>query len=167
MSKQRGTPLTEGQYRVLAHPLRIRILHELASAERTAAQVADRLGETRGNVHYHIQKLHTAGLLDLTHTAANGGILERYYRAATTRFHLAEPSNGPASGAMSLITWLDRTAAEAETLFETLAALLGAWERVGSTAAEAAETWKVTVRLERVPRDDAPAPDGDPAPTEA
>lgn len=154
-----GPRLTEGQYRLLAHPLRIRILHVLASDELTAAQVADALGETRGNVHYHIQKLQAGGLLELTRTAPNGGILERYYRAAATRFRRPEEA-GPPSVARTITveTWLERTPEEAETLLETLEALLGAWERVGSANAARASTWKVTVQLEPVPEaeDDTP-----------
>lgn len=150
MPKQLGSPLTEGQYQLLANPLRIRILHALASDELTAAQVADVLEETRGNVHYHIQKLHTGGLLELTRTEPNGGILERYYRAAATRFRRPEASNQPKREAMVVETWLERTEGEAETLLETMEALLGAWERVGSAHADSAQTWKVTVQFERV-----------------
>lgn len=150
MPKQLGSPLTEGQYQLLANPLRIRILHALVSDELTAAQVADVLEETRGNVHYHIQKLQAGGLLELTRTEPNGGILERYYRAAATRFRRPEASDQPNRNAMVVETWLERTVGEAETLLETMQALLGAWERVGSTASDLAETWKVTVKFERV-----------------
>lgn len=75
MPKHVGPLLTDGQYLLVAHPLRIRILHALAGAELTAAQVADSLGETRGNVHYHIQKLHQGGLLELVRTEPHGGRL--------------------------------------------------------------------------------------------
>lgn len=150
MSEHLGPPLTDGQYRLVAHPLRIRILHTLSSAELTAAQVADYLGESRGNVHYHIQKLQGGGLLEVTRTEPNGGILERYYRAATARFRRPAHTDEDAGHAMTVETWLDRTAAEAETLLETFEALLGVWERVGSAEPECAETWKVSVRFERV-----------------
>ncbi len=150
MSEQLGPRLTDGQYQLIAHPLRIRILHALSSAELTAAQVADQLGESRGNVHYHIQKLQAGGLLEVTRTEPNGGILERYYRAETARFRRPEHTDEDARDAMTVETWLERTSAEAETLLQTFEALLGVWERVGSTDPEHAETWKVSVRFERV-----------------
>lgn len=149
MPKHPGRPLTEGQYKLIAHPLRIRILHALSSGELTAAQVADHLGETRGNVHYHIQKLNAGGLVEVTRTAPNGGILERYYRAATFRFRRPKQSDEPRD-ARAVETWLERTAAEVDMLLETFEALLGVWERVGSAEPEQAETWRVTVRFERV-----------------
>ena len=161
MPEQLGPPLTEGQYTLVAHPLRIRILHALATAELTAAQVADSLGESRGNVHYHIQKLHAGGLIQLVRTEPNGGILERYYRAATTRFRTPKPRSGSADRAKAVETWLERTPQEVEVLFETLEALLGAWERVGSHDAAHAETWKMTVRFETVEDADDENSDGE------
>ena len=149
MPKHLGPRLTEGQYQLIAHPLRIRILHALSSDELTAAQVADHLGETRGNVHYHIQKLNTGGLVEVTRTEPNGGILERYYRAATARFHRPKQPDEPRD-ARAVETWLERTAAEVDMLLETFEALLGVWERVGSAEPEQAETWRVMVRFERV-----------------
>lgn len=143
-------PLTDDQYLLVAHPLRIRILHALANSELTAAQVADTLGETRGNVHYHIQKLHQGGLLELTRTEPHGGILERYYHAPTTRFRSPEDSNRSGDGALTVKTWLERTPSEAETLLQTLEALLGAWERVGSTDGKRAQIWEVTVRFKPI-----------------
>lgn len=149
MPKHLAPSLTEAQYQLIAHPLRIRILHALGAGELTAAQVADQLGETRGNVHYHIQKLHAGGLVDEMRTAPNGGILERYYRAATARFRRPKPMDERRDvGAVE--TWLERTAAEVEMLLETFEALLGVWERVGSAEPEQAETWRVTVHFERV-----------------
>jgi DNA-binding transcriptional ArsR family regulator len=141
--------LTEGQYKLVAHPLRIRILHALRSGELTAAQVADHLGESRGNVHYHIQKLNAGGLVEVTRTAPNGGIVERYYRAATARFRRPQQPDEPRE-VRAVETWLERTATEVDLLLETFEALLGVWERVGSAEPEQADTWKVLVRFERV-----------------
>lgn len=154
MTQEKRLVLTEGQSQLIAHPLRIRILHALSGKELTAAQVADALGESRGNVHYHIQKLYAGGLLELTRTEPHGGIMERYYLAPTTRFGLSSQGNRASSSPMRIQTWLERTPAEAETLLETLEALLGAWERVGSLETKAAPTWKVTVTFEPILSDE-------------
>lgn len=154
MAPSRARPVEEAQAKLLANPLRIRILHVLVGREQTAAQVADALRESRGNVHYHIQKLHQAGLLTLSRTEASGGILERYYRAETAHFRLSG-SDGSGAGFRTarVRTWLSRTPGEIASLMEALTALLGTWEAAPSTDPERARTWVVDLAMTPQPDD--------------
>jgi DNA-binding transcriptional ArsR family regulator len=65
--------------RVLAHPLRLRILSLLTGAAMSAAEAARELGETQANVSYHLRRLHEAGLLDVAEEVQiRGGKAKRY-----------------------------------------------------------------------------------------
>ncbi|MGG6309561.1 ArsR/SmtB family transcription factor [Paenibacillus macerans] len=88
MSAQRPTPMAINaeQSKLLESALRIKIMNVLADEPHTSKQVADLLGKTPGNVHYHIQKLYDGGLLDLVKTQTVGGVVEKYYRSKATYF---------------------------------------------------------------------------------
>jgi len=73
------------QIKVLADPLRIRILEEL-SEERTTKQVAGRIGEKPTKLYHHIEALERVGLISLTRTRQNRGTLEKYYLAVAMRY---------------------------------------------------------------------------------
>jgi DNA-binding transcriptional ArsR family regulator len=85
-SKKSPMPINAEQSKLLESALRIKILNVLVEEPHTSKQVADLLGKTPGNVHYHIQKLYDGGLLDLVSTQTVGGVLEKYYRSKTTFF---------------------------------------------------------------------------------
>ncbi|QSO51640.1 winged helix-turn-helix transcriptional regulator [Alicyclobacillus curvatus] len=88
-SRNQSMVVTEDQEKLLYNATRIRILRALNSQPMTAKQVAQVLGASKGNVHYHVQRLYEAGLLQLVETRPNGGILEKYYQAKAalyTRF---------------------------------------------------------------------------------
>jgi DNA-binding transcriptional ArsR family regulator len=73
--------------RVLAHPLRLRILSLLTGAAMSAAEAARELGETQANVSYHLRRLHEAGLLEVTEEVQiRGGKAKRYRH---------DPDSGP------------------------------------------------------------------------
>ena len=57
------------QVKVLADPLRIRILEEMCTAERTTKQVAQRLGEKPTKLYHHVEALERVGLIR-SHTDA-------------------------------------------------------------------------------------------------
>lgn len=84
--KKAPMPINAEQSKLLESALRIKILNVLATEAHTSKQVADLLGKTPGNVHYHIQKLYDGGLLDLVNTQAVGGVIEKYYRSKNTFF---------------------------------------------------------------------------------
>ncbi|SFH21145.1 Helix-turn-helix domain-containing protein [Amycolatopsis regifaucium] len=72
------SPTLEG-LRVLAHPVRLRILSLLTGAAMSAAEAARELGETQANVSYHLRRLHEAGLLDVAEEVRiRGGLAKRY-----------------------------------------------------------------------------------------
>jgi DNA-binding transcriptional ArsR family regulator len=73
------------QIKILADPLRIRILEELC-AERTTKQVAQRLGEKPTKLYHHVEALERVGLIALTRTRPNRGTLEKYYQAVARSF---------------------------------------------------------------------------------
>lgn len=65
--------------RVLAHPLRLRILSLLTGAAMSAAEAARELDDTQANVSYHLRRLHEAGLVDVVEEVQiRGGRAKRY-----------------------------------------------------------------------------------------
>jgi DNA-binding transcriptional ArsR family regulator len=65
--------------RVLAHPLRLRLLSLLTGTAMSAAEAARELGETQANTSYHVRRLHEAGLLDVAEEVTiRGGRAKRY-----------------------------------------------------------------------------------------
>ncbi|WIV61326.1 ArsR/SmtB family transcription factor [Amycolatopsis nalaikhensis] len=65
--------------RVLAHPLRLRILSLLTGAALSAAEAARELGDTQANVSYHLRRLHEAGLVEVAEEVSiRGGRAKRY-----------------------------------------------------------------------------------------
>jgi len=65
--------------RVLAHPLRLRILSLLTGTALSAAEAARELGETQANVSYHVRRLYDAGLLEVAEEVRiRGGRAKRY-----------------------------------------------------------------------------------------
>ena len=73
------------QVKVLADPLRMRILEELCTAERTTKQVAQRLGEKPTKLYHHVEALERVGLIRLARTRQNRGTIEKYYMAVARR----------------------------------------------------------------------------------
>jgi DNA-binding transcriptional ArsR family regulator len=74
------------QVKVLADPLRIRILEELCTAERTTKQVAERLGEKPTKLYHHVEALERVGLIRLARTRQKRGTIEKYYIAVARQF---------------------------------------------------------------------------------
>jgi DNA-binding transcriptional ArsR family regulator len=73
------------QIKVLADPLRIRIL-EAFCQERTTKQVAQLLGEKPTKLYHHVDTLERVGLIALSRTRQNRGTLEKYYLAVARTF---------------------------------------------------------------------------------
>ncbi|UNK17554.1 helix-turn-helix domain-containing protein [Paenibacillus sp. N3/727] len=72
-------PISVEQSKLLGSAQRVKIIGAIADEAKTAKQVADELGQSPGSTHYHIQKLHDGGLIDLVETRTMGGIVEKYY----------------------------------------------------------------------------------------
>ncbi len=65
--------------RVLAHPLRLRLLSLLGGEAFSAAEAARALDDTQANVSYHLRRLHEAGLVTVVEEVAiRGGRAKRY-----------------------------------------------------------------------------------------
>jgi DNA-binding transcriptional ArsR family regulator len=73
------------QIKVLADPLRIRIL-EAFCQERTTKQVAEILGEKPTKLYHHVDTLEKVGLIALARTRQNRGTVEKYYLAVARTF---------------------------------------------------------------------------------
>jgi DNA-binding transcriptional ArsR family regulator len=74
------------QVRVLADPLRLRILEQLCVEARTTKQVAQRLGEKPTKLYHHVEALERVGLIRLVRTRQNRGTIEKYYLAVAREF---------------------------------------------------------------------------------
>ena len=65
--------------RVLAHPLRLRLLSLLTGTAYSAAEAARALGQSQANVSYHLRRLHAAGLVEAAgEVPVRGGTAKRY-----------------------------------------------------------------------------------------
>jgi DNA-binding transcriptional ArsR family regulator len=73
------------QMKVLADPLRIRIL-ELLCEERTTKQVAEILRQPPTRLYHHVAALERVGLIRLARTRQRRGALEKYYLAVARTF---------------------------------------------------------------------------------
>ena len=73
--------------RVLAHPLRLRMLSLLTGAAFSAMELSRELGISQALASYHLRQLHAAGVVELTEVRTRRGGRERrftYSTAATT-----------------------------------------------------------------------------------
>jgi predicted ArsR family transcriptional regulator len=124
--------LDAGQIRVLAHPLRARLLAELRyQSPATATRLAEVLGTNTGATSYHLRRLADVGLVIEEEGAGRGR--ERWWRSAhdVSVWHRDEYADDP--DAMAAADWLNSYTARG------LAARVEEWHR--NAAAEPAE-WR-------------------------
>jgi DNA-binding transcriptional ArsR family regulator len=114
------------QVKVLADPLRIRIL-EAFCEERTTKQVAELLGEKPTKLYHHVDALERVGLIALSRTRQNRGTVEKYYlavartfRADSRVFQPKEKGGSEESAALRQVmsTIFDTTSAELAALID-------------------------------------------------
>lgn len=74
------------QLRVIADPLRIRILDTLVARALTVTQLGKQLGESPAKLHYHVRELERVGMVRQVATRDKEGILEKYYRAVARSY---------------------------------------------------------------------------------
>lgn len=67
--------------KVLAHPIRLKILKQAQLGEISAKEASRDLHEPIGKVSYHVRVLADAGLLELTRQTPRRGAIESHYRA--------------------------------------------------------------------------------------
>ena len=74
------------QIRILADPLRLRMVEVFCRGEHTTKQVAQKLEEKPTKLYHHVEALEKVGLIRQTRTRRNRGTLERYYLAVAKAF---------------------------------------------------------------------------------
>ncbi|RUR03043.1 ArsR/SmtB family transcription factor [Labedella endophytica] len=131
--------------RVVAHPLRLRLLSLLTGESLSAAEAARALGETQANVSYHLRRLAQAGLVQLVEeTRVRGGTAKRYRHDPASGEAL---SAGPTDDVAALLSALASQLAARSSRYRDgtrftftdveVALPPGAWERVRGLADEA------------------------------
>ncbi|MBO1002802.1 ArsR/SmtB family transcription factor [Pseudogracilibacillus auburnensis] len=138
--RKKPLPISVEQSKLLGNTLRVKIIGVLLEKPKTAKQVATQIGETPGNVHYHIQKLHKGKLIDLVEEKRVGGVIEKYYEANASSFESNEPvypelsPNFPASFKSSINAALQLKENDKEQLLEEVSELLKKWVIKSSSA---------------------------------
>lgn len=85
--------------RVLAHPLRLRLLSLLTGSAYSAAEAARVLEQTQANVSYHLRRLHAAGLVETAgEVTVRGGTAKRYRHDPGSGERLAPSGPDAAAG---------------------------------------------------------------------
>jgi protein-tyrosine-phosphatase len=69
--------------RLVGHPVRWRVLSELAVSDRRVRELTELLDEPQNLVSYHLRRLHAAGLVSTRKSSADGR--DSYYRADLRR----------------------------------------------------------------------------------
>ena len=72
-----------GFLRLAGHPLRWRLLHELARSDRQVRELSGRLGQPQSLVSYHLGQLRAGGLVSVRRSSADRR--DAYYRIELTR----------------------------------------------------------------------------------
>lgn len=107
MTGRNGSAATDDLLTALGHPLRRRILREMARAEKASPrELAEALAEPLSNVSYHVRVLADCDALKLVGTRPVRGSTQHFYRAtvepewARTALGLdvTEASNGAGKG---------------------------------------------------------------------
>jgi len=92
--------------KILAHPLRSRLLSVLrAAGPATATALAERLGTNTGATSYHLRKLASVGLVEET---GEGHGRERWWRAATAMHSFTQRDAVGDPDAQAATDWLRR-----------------------------------------------------------
>ncbi|AUG77097.1 ArsR family transcriptional regulator [Kitasatospora sp. MMS16-BH015] len=119
--------------RGLAHPLRVRILEELAAGPATSARLAERLGENTGTVSWHLRHLAEHGFIE--EEAGLGTKRERWWRRVRQQEVLAtrDFADDPAAKAVADAYLRELMEVQARRVAESLAAeWTGEWLGAGS-----------------------------------
>lgn len=128
--------------RVVAHPLRLRLLSLLTTEALSATEAAKALGESQANVSYHLRRLAQAGLVHLVEeTNIRGGTAKRYRHDTTSGETLSSGRGDDHQALMSalsaeLISRSARYTAESEFAFTEAEVTVSAevWDRIREAA---------------------------------
>lgn len=98
MPIQISHPLDAAQLQVLANPLRQEILALLCREPLSAARLTSRLRQPPANLHYHLDRLRNAGLVELVEERPVRGAIEKIFRAVASNFSIAPDAFGLLAG---------------------------------------------------------------------
>jgi DNA-binding transcriptional ArsR family regulator len=79
-AREDGASVDPRLMKALSHPLRQRILQALNQRVASPAELSHELGESLGNVSYHVKILNELEAIELVRTAPVRGALEHFYR---------------------------------------------------------------------------------------
>lgn len=74
------------QVKILAHPLRMKLIEAFSQKPMTAKHVAQLLGQKPTKLYHHVDALERVGLIKLVKTQKKRGTLEKYYRTVARHF---------------------------------------------------------------------------------
>ncbi|MDX6697561.1 MAG: hypothetical protein QOE65_958, partial [Solirubrobacteraceae bacterium] len=80
-SKRRDEILDNRLVKMLAHPLRVRILAILEQRVASPSEIAQELNASLGVVSYHVRRLEALGMIKLVRKTPRRGAIEHYYQA--------------------------------------------------------------------------------------
>ena len=108
------------QVRILAHPLRLRLLENFAQSAQTTRQVAEKLGVPATRLYHHVNALEAVGLIRLKETRPVRGTIEKYYEAVAKKMIVGAGVFGEARGELSevLANVLDEARRDLEAALE-------------------------------------------------
>jgi len=90
--------------RLIAHPLRLRMLSLLTGATLSAAEIARELGESQPNVSYHLRRLADGGLVRLVdQQKVRGGIAKRYTHDSDSAEGMSRSTTGELGELLSVL----------------------------------------------------------------
>jgi sugar-specific transcriptional regulator TrmB len=73
------------QVRILAHPLRLKLLEHFAQCPMTTRQVAAKINVPTTRLYHHVNALEKVGLIRLKETRPVRGTVEKYYEAVARK----------------------------------------------------------------------------------
>ena len=74
------------QVRIMAHPLRMKLLEVFSYRVMTTKQAAEELGEKPTRLYHHVNAMERVGLIELVRRRRKRGTVEKYYRTAAEQF---------------------------------------------------------------------------------
>lgn len=80
-SKHRDEIIDSRLVKMLAHPLRVRILAILEQRVASPSEISQELDASLGVVSYHVRRLEALGLIKLVKKTPRRGAIEHYYKA--------------------------------------------------------------------------------------
>jgi DNA-binding transcriptional ArsR family regulator len=81
--------LERAHLRLISDPVRQRILGLLCRKAMSATELKNEIADAPSNLHYHVDRLREAGLIQLERTEPRRGATEKYYRAVARAYTLA------------------------------------------------------------------------------